>query len=135
MASAAFQIFREWIAEADIPSDLALHAQFTEASPFPTFSLEGAYYGNDGIVGLNKTVQPLWDALVTLNDSVQTVMFLEDLNWIRACRYAGTLIPCPFLPMVFPLPRGCWNPSPIPFVISYPSSRLQLKADCDVCVT
>ena len=92
MASGAFQIFRERIAEADIPSYLALQAQFTEASPVPTFLLEGAYYGNDGIVGLNKTVQPLWDALVTLNDSVQAVMILEDLNWIRACRYAGTLI-------------------------------------------
>ena len=79
MASAAFQIFREWIAEADIPSDFALQAQFTEASPVPTFLLGGAYYGNDGVVGLKK-VQPLWDALVTLNDSVPTVMILEDLN-------------------------------------------------------
>ena len=83
IASSAFQIFQHFAAETDLPSDLALQVRYTDATPVPTFSLNGAYYGDDGIVGLNKTVQPLWDALAALNDSVPSATIFEDLNWIQ----------------------------------------------------
>lgn len=83
IASSAFQIFQHFTAETDLPSNLGLQVRYTEASPVPTFSLNGAYYGDDGVAGLNKTVQPLWDALAALNDSKPTVSILEDLNWIQ----------------------------------------------------
>ncbi|TBU47404.1 FAD-binding domain-containing protein [Dichomitus squalens] len=87
VASSAFQIFQHFAAETDLPSDLALQVRYTEATPVPTFSLNGAYYGNDGITGLNRTVQPLWDALGALNDSVPTATIFEDLNWIQNVVY------------------------------------------------
>ena len=83
IASSAFQIFQHFTAETDLPSDLGLQVRYTAASPVPTFLLNGAYYGDDGIAGLNKTIQPLLDALAALNDSQPTVNILEDLNWIQ----------------------------------------------------
>ena len=47
-----------------MPPDLELQIRFTDAKPVPTFGLNGVYYGDDGIPGLNKTIQPLWDALM-----------------------------------------------------------------------
>ncbi|EJF63548.1 FAD-binding domain-containing protein [Dichomitus squalens] len=93
VASSAFQIFQHWTAEVDMPSDLTLQVQYTDASPVPTFWLIGAYYGDDGIAGLNKTVQPLWDALLALNDSVPTATIFEDLNWIQNVLYEAGLDP------------------------------------------
>ena len=83
IASSAFQVFQQFTSEADLPSDLGLQIRYTDASPVPTFSVNGAYYGDDGVAGLNKTVQPLWDALASLNDSKPSVSILEDLNWIQ----------------------------------------------------
>ena len=83
LASSAFQIFQNFTVTADLPSTLGLQVRYTEASPVPTFLLNGAYYGDDGIAGLNKTIQPLWDSLAALNDSKPSVDILEDLNWIQ----------------------------------------------------
>ncbi|KAI1794830.1 FAD-binding domain-containing protein [Ganoderma leucocontextum] len=90
IASSAFQIFQHFTAETDLPSTLGLQVRYTDANPVPTFSLNGAYYGDDGIAGLNKTVQPLWDALAALNDSTPTVTILADLNWIQHVVYEAT---------------------------------------------
>ena len=67
-----------------MPPDLELQIRFTDAKPVPTFGLNGVYYGDDGIPGLNKTIQPLWDALLALNDSVPDVTIFKELSWMES---------------------------------------------------